>query len=141
MIDLPWGSDDGDSENDGDGGDSGDDGGDANDGADSTPEHADAIVVCTFQDGTLAVYDDRVLIERVDRSRFEDGTIPAAEISGVDYDEGITIGYLQIERAGVEPDSGGLLSDPVNENTLHFGRGDRECARNARDAILSRAQA
>ncbi|EMA55128.1 hypothetical protein C450_03637 [Halococcus salifodinae DSM 8989] len=23
----------------------------------------------------------------------------------------------------------GLLSDPVNENTLHFGRGNRKCAR------------
>ena len=132
MIDLPWSS----------GGDTdGPDEGDADDGADSMGDHADAIVVCAFQDGTLAVYDDRAVIERVERSKFDDGTIPAEEIRGVDYAEGITIGYLQIERIGVEPDVGGVLSDPVNENTVHFGRGDRECAREARDAILSRTQA
>ena len=59
MIDLPWSS----------GGDTdGPDEGDADDGADSMGDHADAIVVCAFQDGTLAVYDDRAVIERVERS-------------------------------------------------------------------------
>ena len=52
---------------------------------------------------------------------------------------GLTIGYLQVERAGVEGDTAGLLSDPVDEGTVHFGRGQRDCAREARDAILERA--
>ena len=121
MVDLPWGRD----------GEAGDNG------TDSVDDHADAAVVCKFQDGTLVVYDDRVVIERVGRSTFDDETIPAAEIQGVDYSEGITIGYLQVEQTGVEVDAGGLFSDPVNENTVHFGRGNRECARTARDEILS----
>jgi hypothetical protein len=124
MVDLPWGRD-----------------GEARgDGTDSVDEHADATVVCEFQDGTIAVYEDRVVIERVGRSTFDGETIPATEIRGVDYSEGITIGYLQVEQTGVEVDAGGLLSDPVNENTVHFGRGNRECARTARDEILSLAR-
>lgn len=127
MIDLPWRRDGGD-----------DSTGDA---ADADEEaHADAAVVCTFQDGTIAVYDDRVVVERVARSRFDDLTVPIEEIRGVDYAGGITIGYLQLELVGVDPDTGGLLSDPVNERTLHFGRGDRACAQRARDAILERAE-
>jgi hypothetical protein len=123
MIDLPWF------------------GGDSDDSSDDSEEpHADAVVVCRFQDGTLAVYEDRVVIERVSRSRFDDTTVPTAEIVGVDYAEGLTIGYLQLEQTGVDVDTGGLLSDPVNANTVHFGRGDRECARDARDAILERAR-
>jgi len=121
MVDLPWR--------------------DSEEGNEVEPErHADAVVVCEFQDGTVAVYDEEVVIDRVPRSRFVDTTIPAPEITGVDYSEGITVGYLQIEQAGVEADRGGLFSDPVNRNTLHFGRGDRDCARTARDAILERAR-
>lgn len=97
------------------------------------------VVSCAFQDGTLSVYDDRVTIERPGRSRFEDVSIPAGEITGVEFSTGLTIGYLQIERAGVEGDTAGLLSDPVDEGTVHFGRGERDCAREARDAILERA--
>jgi hypothetical protein len=125
MVDLPWfGSND-----------------DETDGADSgSTRHADAVVVCEFQDGSMAVYDDEVVIERVSRSRFVDKTIPLDDITGVDYSGGITIGYIQIEQSGVPVDAGGLFSDPVNENTLHFGRGDRECAREIRDAILERAR-
>jgi hypothetical protein len=115
MVRLPWGR----NANESDGGD----------------DHPDAVVVCRFQDGTLVVYDDRVVVERPPRSRFADTTIPLAEVVGIDYDEGITIGYLQVERAGVDPDDGGLLSDPVNERTVHFGRGNRSCARRARDAV------
>jgi hypothetical protein len=103
-------------------------------------DHGDAAVVCRFQDGTLAVYDDRVVIERASRSRFDDRTFSYDEIAGVDYDTGITIGFLQLEVVGVEPDTGGLLSDPVNERTVHFGRGERDCAASARDAILERIQ-
>jgi hypothetical protein len=112
---------------------------DSSDGAEEPDEHEDALVVCAFQDGTIAVYEDRVVIERVRRSRFDDVTIPLAEVRDVDYSEGITIGYLQVERVGVTPDEGGLLSDPVNERTVHFGRGDRKCAQRARDTILERA--
>ncbi|MFB6117224.1 hypothetical protein [Halosegnis sp.] len=102
-------------------------------------QHAEAVVVCRVQDATLAVYEDRIVIERARRSRFDDVTVPLTEVVGVDYDEGLTIGYLQLERTGVTPDAGGLLSDPVNPQTVHFGRGDRDCARRARDAILERA--
>ncbi|EMA43752.1 hypothetical protein [Halococcus saccharolyticus] len=126
MVDLPWSRG---------GRETGEDG------TDPVEEHADAIVVCAFQDGTLSVYEDRVVIERAGRSKFDDKTISSDEIRGVDYSEGITIGYLQIEQTGVEVDAGGLLSDPVNENTLHFGRGNRECAREAREEILGQARA
>jgi len=102
-------------------------------------EHADAVVACEFQDGTMAVYEDEVVVDRPRRSKFVDTTIPAAEITGVDYSEGITVGYLQVEQAGVKVDRGGMFSDPINRNTVHFGRGQRECAREARDAILERA--
>ncbi|MFB6251828.1 MAG: hypothetical protein ABEI27_09130 [Halobellus sp.] len=120
MIDLPWGGSDGDSSDDAD-------------------EYPDALVVCSFQDGTIAVYADRVEIERVERSRFDDKTIPTDEIEGVDLSKGVTIGYLQIEQTGMAVDAGGLLSDPVNENTLHFGRGGRDCASEARTEILAHA--
>jgi len=99
---------------------------------------SEPVVECAFQDGTIAVYEDCVSIERPSRSRFDDVSIPTAEIEGVDLDNGITVGYLQVVRAGVEPDTGGLLSDPVNERTVHFGRGGRDCAASARDAILER---
>ena len=123
MIDFPWGR-----------------GSDSDAGAEPTDEHPDAAVVCEFQDGTLAVYDDYVAITRVDRSNFNDREIPVEEITGVDYDGGITIGYIQIEQVDVPVGSGGLLSDPINPNTLHFDRGGRECAKRARDAILERAR-
>jgi hypothetical protein len=131
MVNLPWrGSGD-----DTDGGDPED----GKDGATSSEDHPDAIVVCEFQDGTLAVYPDRVEIHRVGRSRFDDRTIPTEEITGVDFSKGITIGYLQIEQIDVPVDSGGLLSDPVNANTLHFSRGGRDCATEAREEILAHA--
>lgn len=130
MVKLPWR----DSGSSGDGGDS------AGDGDGGSDPHPDAIVVCEFQDGTLAVYVDRVEIERVARSRFDDRTIPVDEITGVDLSTGITIGYLQIEQAGVPVDTGGLLSDPVNANTVHFSRGGRDCAKRAREEILAHAR-
>jgi hypothetical protein len=123
MVDLPWRRS-------------------ADDDADEEPTpdpHADALVVCEFQDGTIAVYDDRVVIERVSRSKFDDRTIPFEEVTGVDYSKGITIGYLQVQQTGFDASSAGFLSDPVDENTVHFGRGDRDCASEARDAILERA--
>ena len=123
MIDLPWSRDN-----------------DTDAGTDPSADHPDASVVCEFQDGTLAVYDDYVAITRVDRSNFDDREIPVEEITGVDYDGGITIGYIQIEQIDIPVDSGSLLSDPVNPNTLHFDRGGRACAKMARDAILERAQ-
>lgn len=110
------------------------------DGDDDIGEDSDALVECSFQDGSLFVYDDRVRIARPGRSRFDDKTVDMDRITDVRYDKGLTIGYLQIEEAGVEADSGGLLSDPIDENTVHFGRGGRECARSARDAITERAK-
>jgi len=123
MVDFPWNR-----------------GSDTQSGEQQPKDHPDAAVVCKFQDGTLAVYEDRIIIERVTRSNFEDRTIPAEEITGVDYSGGITIGYIQIEQTGVPVESGGLLSDPVTPNTLHFDRSGRECAQKARDAILERAR-
>lgn len=123
MINLPWGRSS-----------------DTDAGTDPSAEHPNADVVCEFQDGTLAVYEGHVAITRVARSNFQDREIPVEEITGVDYDGGITIGYIQIEQVDVPVESGGLLSDPVNPNTLHFDRGGRECGKKARDAILERAR-
>ncbi|MDT3434240.1 hypothetical protein [Haloarcula sp. 1CSR25-25] len=123
MIDLPWSRDS-----------------DTDAGTDPSADHPDADVVCEFQDSTLAVYEDYIAITRVDRSSFNNREIPVEEITGVNYDGGITIGYIQIEQVDVPVDSGGLLSDPVNPNTLHFDRGGRACAKKARDAILERAR-
>ena len=78
MVNLPWRGDDSDDD-------------DAVDEA-----YPEALVACEFQDGTLVVYSDRVEIHRVERSRFDDRTVPADEITGVDLSMGITIGYLQI---------------------------------------------
>jgi hypothetical protein len=128
MVKLPWRGSDSSA-------DAGNPAGDSDE-----PSHPDAIVVCEFQDGTLVVYADCVEIERVERSRFDDRTIPADEITGVDLSTGITIGYLQIEQAGVPVDAGGLLSDPVNANTVHFSRGGRDCAKTAREEILVHAR-
>ena len=114
-------------------------GDDASDDDEQVDTHADALVTCRFQDGTIAVHEDRVVIERTRRSRFEDTDFQFETVVDVDYDEGITVGYLQLRIEGIDPDSGGLLSDPVNERTVHFGRGNRDCARAARDAILERA--
>jgi len=101
MVRLPWRSDD----------------------TEDVDAESDALVECSFQDGSLFVYDDRVRIARPGRSRFDDKTVDMGRITGVRYEKGLTIGYLQIEEAGVEADSPGLLSDPIDENTVHFGRG------------------
>ena len=132
MVKLPWRGADSSDDGAGAGATAGD--------AAAPDSYPDAIVVCAFQDGTVAVYADRVEIERAARSRFDDRTIPTEEITGVDFSTGITIGYLQIEQAGVLVDAGGLLSDPVNPNTVHFSRGDRECAKAAREEILAHAR-
>jgi len=113
----------------------GDEAGDGN-GGDPDDE---SLVSCNCQDGTIAVYEGRVEIERTSRSKFDDKTIPMGEISGVGYSTGIVIGYIQIEQAGFENSDGGFLSSPVDANTLHFGHGVRDCASEARDAILERA--
>jgi len=130
MVEFPWSR--------GGADDATDDGADGGGGeAETAGDHADALVVCTFQDGTLAVYADRVVVERARRSRFDDKTIPIDEIEDVTLTNGLVVGYLQIEQVGVEPDSGGLLSSPIDENTLHFGHGGRDCASTARTEILA----
>lgn len=130
MVDLPWRR--------------GRDGDAAGDGEPASPDPDPAspdpddgpLVECAFQDGTLSVYADRVVIERAGPSRFDDKTIPRDEITDVRYAKGIAIGYLQIEQTGFENARGGFLTSPVDENTLHFGRGARGCAREARDELL-----
>lgn len=96
-------------------------------------------LTCAFQDGTLYVYADHVYIARAGPSRFEDKVIPRDEITDVTYSKG-SVSYLQLEQAGFENDTGGFLSSPVDENTLHFGRGGRECARRAREELLFESQ-
>jgi hypothetical protein len=144
MVRLPWRRRDRRDDEEGDGSDGNDgSGSDAGAGADAAADaDGDApLVRCEFQDGTVSVHEDRVRIERPERSRFDDRTIPTDEVEGVTLETGVTIGHLQVVQRGVEPDTGGFLSDPVDPNTVHFTRSGRECAREARDAILARAGA
>lgn len=96
-------------------------------------------ITCEFQDGTLFVYDDIVFIRRAGPSKFEDKAIPRGEITEVTYSKG-SISHLQIEQAGFENDDGGFMASPVDENTLHFGRGGRDCAQQAREELLFGSQ-
>jgi hypothetical protein len=104
------------------------------DGATDTTDE-ESLVSCTFQDGTLYVYDEWLRIERPGRSKFSDRDVELADVRGVNYEKRLVISYLQVDEAGVENEEGGLFSTPVDENTLHFGRGMGGCARRARDAI------
>jgi hypothetical protein len=107
---------------------------------DSTEEEvAEALVSCDFQDGTLSVYEDRIHIERVSRSKFGDKWIAMNQVRGVEHSDGIVIGYLQIQQVDFDGDEAGFLSSPVDENTIHFGHGRRDCAEQARDAIREQA--
>lgn len=99
----------------------------------------DPVVACEFSRSSLFVYEDHVHIERAGGSNFEDRSIPLDEVTGVEFSEGITVGYLQVVQDGFHNDRTGFLQAPVDANTCHFSRGDRECAREARDAILGRA--
>jgi len=100
-----------------------------------------ARLTCTFQDGRLHVGDAELRIERPGRSRFDDKRIDFGSVRAVTYEKRLVISYLQIDQAEVDLDSASLLSTPVDENTLHFGRGKRDCARRARDAIRDAADA
>ena len=114
-------------------------GGDEGEPSDGPPPggiDVEPLLTCAFQDGTLYVYDDHVHVERAGPSRFSDKTIPRDEITDVTYAKGIAIGYLQLEQTGFENDAKGFLSSPVDENTLHFGRGARDCAERAREELL-----
>ncbi len=115
----------------------------SSDGPDATDDDAPdskPLVSCGFQDGTLHVYDERIHIERPGRSKFSDKQIRFGDVRDVTYEGRLVISYLQVEQAGVENDEGGLLSTPVDENTMHFGRGKRDCAKRARDAIRDAAE-
>lgn len=108
-------------------------------GASTDADDAEPLVSCSAQGGTISVYEDRVLIERSGSSMFDDTTIPLDEVRDVAYSGGFVTGHIQVEQVGVEPDTAGFLGHPVDENTLHFPRSERSCARRARDAILERA--
>jgi hypothetical protein len=101
-------------------------------------EREAVVVSCECQDGTLLVTDDAVHIRRSSRSKFADRRIDLAEVRDVVYAPRLVIGYVQIEQAGFETDEASRLSTPVDENTVHFGRGKRACAERASDAILER---
>ena len=100
---------------------------------------SEAVVTCKLQGGTLSVFEDRVEIDRTSSSMFEDKTIPMTDIRGVEYSSGLVTGHIQLQLVSMEPATGGFLSHPVDENTLYFGRSNRDCAAEVRDAILERA--
>lgn len=102
-------------------------------------EDDDPVVTCELQGGTVTVYEDRVEIDRSKRSMHEDKTIPVDEIYDVEYAKGLVTGHIQIRQVGIDHGSGGVLSHPVDENTLYFPRSKRPDAAEARDAILARA--
>jgi hypothetical protein len=100
---------------------------------------ADPLMVCEFQDGTLYIYPDHVYIARAGPSKFDVKAIARSEITDVTYSKG-SISYLQLEQVDFQNDDGGFLSSPVDENTLHFGRGGRDCAKRAREELLFESQ-
>lgn len=102
-------------------------------------EGSSAIATCKLQGGTLTVFEDRVEIERSGSSMFEDKTIPMTDIRGVEYSSGLVTGHIQLQLVSMEPATGGFLRHPVDENTLYFGRSNRDCAAEVRDAIIERA--
>ncbi len=96
---------------------------------------ADPVVACSFQDGTVFVYEDGLYIDRPPRSTFQEKWILTDQISDVVLDSKLTVHYLQIRQQEASHDVGGLFSTPVDENTVHFGRGKRDCAKRAKTAI------
>ncbi len=101
---------------------------------------ADPIVTCSFQDGTLYVYEDQLFLERSGRSKFADKWIAVDQVRTVTYAKRLVISYLQIEQVDFENSDSGLISSPVDENTFHFGYGKRDCAKRARDEVLERLE-
>lgn len=99
----------------------------------------DPIVSCTFQDGTLSVYAEQLFIDRPDASDFSKKWISLNQVSGVTVERRLVIHYIQIHQIDFDHNEGGILSTPVDENTLHFGGGKRDCATRAGDVILERA--
>lgn len=99
----------------------------------------DPIVSCTFQDGTLSVYAEQLHIDRPDASDFSNKWISLNQVTGVTVERRFVIHYIQIHQIDFDHNEGGILSTPVDENTLHFGGGKRDCATRARDVILERA--
>lgn len=99
----------------------------------------DPVATLEAKGGSMSVYADRIEITRSSGSMFEDKQIPLTEVDAVVYERGVFTGHVQVRQRGVEADTGGLLSHPVDENTLHFPRRERETARELRDAILERA--
>lgn len=110
------------------------------DSEDQTEYHleVDPIVSCQFQDGQLFVYEDQLFIERPSKSKFPDKWIAIDQVTDVIYGGRLMIKYVQIQQTGVENNEGGTLSTPVDENTLHFGFGKRDCAKRAREEIFER---
>lgn len=95
----------------------------------------DPLIACEFQDAILAVYEDGIHINRNSASRFSDKWIPDVDVLGVRYEKRFVISYLQIQQRGFDNATGSMLSTPVDANTLHFGRGKRDCAKEAEEVI------
>lgn len=96
------------------------------------------VAKCKLQGGTLSVFEDRVEIDRSSASMFDDKIIRMEEIVEVNFSRGLVNGHIQMHVKGVEPAAGGFLSHPIDENTLYFGRRNRDCAAEVRDAIIER---
>lgn len=122
MVDLPWRKNSTTGESD----------------VPETADDVDTVVTCEFQDGTLVVGEEVVVIDRRSRSKFSSKRIPMTDVRDVAYAKRLVISYIQIEQRGFDHDGASRFSTPVDENTLHLGRGKRSCARRARDAIYSR---
>lgn len=114
----------------------------ATEGDDETPHDFDIepVISCRFQDGKLFVFEDQLFIERPGRSKFPEKWIALDKVQDVTYAKRLVISYIQIEQREFDTSEQGLISSPVDENTLHFGFGKRDCARKARDAILERTE-
>lgn len=101
--------------------------------------NAEPLVACGFQDGQLFVYEDGLYIDRPSRSNFEGKWILMSQVTAVTVDNKLTVHYLHIRQQDVPNNEGGLFSTPVGENTVHLGRGKRDCADRAKALILERA--
>ena len=98
----------------------------------------DPLVSCEFQDGSVFVYEDGIYIDRPSMSKFDGKWIEMTQVEGVTVERKLTIRYLQIQQDAFAHSTGGLVTTPVDENTVHLGRGKRDCAHRAKRAIRDR---
>ena len=106
--------------------------------SDTVDDPEEAVATLDAKGGTVEVFAETVQIQRSSRSMFESKAIPLEEVTDVEYSDGFLTGHLQLRQTGVDSDGVGLISHPIDENTLHFPRTERDAAHGVRDAILER---